>query len=418
MPRFLSSAAFVLVAGATAAAAQTAEERIAGLERRVVDQQAQIDALEGGGDLLTDRSGVKLTFGGRVNAMVLHADQGPNDQAFIADNDGSGSRLEFLAESRLDDELAAGLEIVVSAEVNSSDEIDFGSTDDSADENADLGEFRQAHIYVESTRFGYISLGQGDTAAEDTAHVDLSGTDFAGAGSDVDDVAGGLTFADADGDVLTELDDFFDMQDGSRAVRAIYVTPGFGGFSLAASLANSVSGGDGDDDVSGSGLQPALAVRYEGELAFGELAGALSYRREILDDDVENGFIVGSASLLLESGFNVTVAASRGDIDGQDADPTATFVKLGYLTDLTELGETRFSIDAFRGEANAEFGAPGGDLVEAQSVGFFAVQEISDLNTETYVGIRRYALDDVFVDGIRSDVDDMTTVLAGARIRF
>ena len=404
----------------TPALSQTLDGRLAQLERQLADQQARIDELEDTATprLATDVEGVELTFGGRVNAMVLFAEQGPNDQTFIADNDGSGSRLEFLAESTMGDGLAAGIEIVISAEVNSSDEIDFGSTDDAADENDDLGDFRQAHFYVESDRLGYISLGQGDTAAEDTAHADLSGTGFAGAGSDVDDIAGGLHFVDEDGNDLGALDDFFDMQDGSRAVRALYLTPDLSGFTVGVSAAGSVSGGDGDDEVDGSGLQPAVALLYEGEVGSNEVAAALSWRREILDDDIANEYVVGSASVLLPSGFNVTLAASRGDIEAGDRNPTAYFVKLGYLNDFFNIGETRVSVDHFRGENAAGFASPGGDLVEATSYGLFAVQEIADLNTEAYVGLRRYSLDGVHVGGTRRDVDDLTAVLAGARVRF
>lgn len=399
--------------------AQALDDRIGQLEARVADQQSQIEAMEADAPRLsTDVDGVELTFGGRVNAMVLHAGQGPNDQTFIADNDGSGSRLEFRAESHVDDNLSAGLEIVVSAEVNSSNNIDFGSNDDNADENDDLGDFRQAHFFVDSDRFGYISIGQGDTAAEDTAHVDLSGTDFAGSGSDVDDVAGGLHFFDDDGNDLASLDDFFDMQDGDRAVRALYVTPDLNGFSFGISAANSESGSDSDADLNGSGLEPAVALYYEGETGIGDVAAALSYRRTRLDDDLENNFLVGSASVLLASGLNATVAASRGDIEGQDETPTAYFMKLGYLRDILDTGETRFSVDYFRGRNNAEFGSPGGDLVEAQSWGLFAVQEFADINTEAYLGFRHYELDGVFVEDIRRNVDDMNAVLVGARVRF
>ena len=410
----------VSTACASAALGQTSDSRLVALERQVSDQLARIEELESGApdQLSTEAGGVELIFGGQVNAMILFAEQGPNDQAFVADNDASGSRLEFMAESTLNESLSAGLEIVVSAEVNSSDAIDFGSNQGAADESSVLGDFRQAHFYVESDRFGYISLGQGDTAAEDTAHVDLSGTDFAGAGSDVDDVAGGLHFFDDDGNDLGALDDFFDMQDGNRAVRVLYETPDFEGFSVVVSAENSVSGSDGGEDVFASGLQPAVALTYATEAGFGEFEAAVSWRRESLNDGVENEFVVGSASILLNSGINVTFAASRGDTGDQDVNPSAYFVKLGYLNDFFSIGETRFSVDYFYGENNADFGAPGGDLVDATSYGLFAVQEIAKLNTEGYVGLRRYALDDVYVDGTRRDVGDMTAVLAGARVRF
>ena len=386
--------------------------------------------------------GVTLTFAGRINQALLYARQGDQEEFFVADNDGSGSRFELLASTELG-ELTTGVEIVVSAEVNSTDEIDFGSNIDNEDDDNALGDFRQAHWFIESERLGYLSIGQGDTAAEDTAHVDLSGTDFAGAGSDVDDIAGGLQFAgefsrsDGDGSLLPgddgdELDDFFDMQDGSRALRILYVTPEFNGAALKASLQNddeSFEGRDGDGDE--GGLSFAVGVEYSSELASGiEVEAEASFRRERTTEDVtledasfateeiEDDFIVGSASILLPSGLNFTISGSRGDVDGAEDDPTAAFVKIGYIADLTPLGETRFSIDYFRGRNNDGFAAPEGDLPTAQSIGLFAVQELRELNTELYFGARHYELDDVFVDGDAVEIDGLTAVVAGARVRF
>lgn len=415
--RLAAATLLATTALASPLAAQSAAE-ISMLRAELADTRERLDALEQNEtNLETDRSGVTLTFGGRVNQMVLFASQGDRDQTFVADNDASASRLEFLAESVRGD-TTAGLEIVMSVEVNSSDSIDFGSTFGGADEDGPAGDFRQAHFFVENPNFGYISVGQGDTAAEDTAHVDFSGTDFAGSGSDVDDIAGGLHFYDDDGNDLAELDDFFVMQDGSRQLRVYYETPSFNGFSGKISFANSDSGSDGDDDLNGSGVQTAVGLAYGAEMGFGEVAGELSWRRDRADDDVDNDFLVGSASVLFNSGFNLTAAASTGEIDGSSEDPTAYFVKAGYIANLTDMGETRFSVDFFRGHNNADFAGPSGDLPEATSYGVFAVQAISDLNTELYVGARVYELDDVYIDDDRSEVDDMTAVLAGARIRF
>ena len=392
--------------------------------------------------------GVTLTVAGRINQALLHARQGSQDQFFIADNDGSGSRFEFLAATEVGG-LTTGVEIVVSAEVNSTDEIDFGSNIGSEDDDNALGDFRQAHWFVESERLGYLSIGQGDTAAEDTAHADLSGTDFAGSGSDVDDIAGGLQFSgdrnaflDAfDGSLIDgdddELDDFFDMQDGSRALRVLYVTPEFAGAALKFSLQNDDESleGRGDGDEEEGGLSAAVGVEYGTEFGDGgEFALEASYRRErstefvegvndagffdLVEEEREDEVIVGSASLLLPSGLNVTVAGSRGDLDGSDEDTTAVFAKVGYIADLVPQGETRFTLDYFRGRNNDTFAAPGGDLPTAQSVGLFAVQDLRELNTELYVGARVYRLDGVFADGVERDVDDLTAVIAGARVRF
>lgn len=277
----------------------------------------------------TEEDGWKLTLAARINQAILYADQGGDaSEAFIVDNDASGSRLEFLAEKTWGD-WASGLEIVVSAEVNSTDAIDFGETDDSADENDSLGEFRQAHWYIENPAYGYFSIGQGDTAAEDTAHVDLSGTDFAGAGSDVDDIAGGLTFFDEDGEATAELDDFFDMQDGSRALRALYKTPDYYGFALKASASNDAQSLEDDDDIDGDGLEPQIGFEYAATFADYEVEAGGSWRLEDqVGDDVP--FLVGSASVLAPVGVSLTLAGSVG-LQEATENSTALFGKVGRL---------------------------------------------------------------------------------------
>jgi type II secretory pathway pseudopilin PulG len=379
----------------------------------------------------TEKDGVSLTLAGRVNQSVLFASQDDQDQVFVADNDGSGSRFEFLAESDFG-EWTSGLEVVVSAEVNSTDEIDFGETEDNADENADLGSFRQAHWFVEHPRYGYFSIGQGDTAAEDTTFVDLSGTSFAGAGADVDDIVGGLTFIDENGAALTEVDDFFDAQDDSRSLRVMYQTPEFFGLSLAVSAANDDQSLEDDDDPAGDGLEPAVGLEYAAVISGYEVEAAASWRREndvdtmgtaVTTDDVriDTDVFTGSASVLAPFGLNLTLAGSyadnddaAGDVDGS----TMVFGKIGYRTDVFDFGETRFSIDGYRGTNEPGFAAPDGDLPEATGAGIFAVQAVDELNAEFYVGGRVYSIDDVFRGGAEVDADDLFAVITGARVRF
>lgn len=423
-------------AGALRAEIDALRSRLDDLEARQAEANRPSVVASRAGD------GVTLTFSGRVNQAILYAQQGDQDQAFVADNDASGSRFGLTAETAFGG-LTTGVTIEVSAEVNSTDEIDFGSTIGAEDDGNALGDFRQAHWFVEGERFGYLSIGQGDTAAEDTAHVDLSGTDFAGSGSDVDDIAGGLVFegdlldADAaetfDGETvsLAELDDFFDMQDGSRALRVLYETPEFRGASLKFSLQNDAESLEADDDDVEGGLQPAIGLAYGREFGDGgEFALEASYRREelteqvigdaglVADEALVDEFVVGSASVLLPSGFNVTVAGSRGSIDGQDEETTAVFAKVGYIAELNALGETRFSLDYFRGRNAFDFADPDGDLPTAESIGIFAVQDLPRLNAEAYIGARLYQLDGVHLDGFEVEVDDLTAVIAGARVRF
>lgn len=115
--------AAALAAGLGSAApalGQDMSSEAAALRAEIDGLRSRLDELEerreGTGSVAAERAdrGVSLTVAGRVNQALLHAQQGDQDQAFIVDNDGSGSRFEFLAETTLGD-LTTGVEIVVSA---------------------------------------------------------------------------------------------------------------------------------------------------------------------------------------------------------------------------------------------------------------------------------------------------------------
>ncbi|SDG37184.1 hypothetical protein SAMN05216241_11020 [Limimonas halophila] len=431
--------AVAMTAGlATPAAAQNTEQELRQLREQMNDMRERMQELQGQVNDVretapADRSvqpeyPVTLTVAGRVNSAVLYAEQENQDQAFVADNDGSGSRFEFLAETEFG-EWTSGVEIVVSAEVNSTDEIKFGANQGNADELNDLGNFRQSHWFIENERIGYFSIGQGDTMSEDTGHVDLSNTAQAGAGSDVDDMAGGLEFVDANGQDLRvagggaptdddEVDDFFDALDGSRARRVIYKTPSFGGFSIGASLRN-----DGDE------LVPDVGIEYGATFQGFEVEAAAAWRE---NEDDESTFH-GSASVMSPMGINLTFMGATSENDGTtDAgnsieDPNAFFVKAGYQANFVEVGSTSFSIDYYTGRANDTFVAPSGALPEAESFGVSVLQEIEPLAAELYITGRQYDIEDVNAlanDGTAGNStaignpDEMLAVISGARVRF
>lgn len=401
----------MLVSMPLASYAQSAGD-VENLQRQVDELQTRVGELSqsNGSTVGTSRSNVRLTFSGRLSAGILFAEQGNQDQTFIADNDASGSRFGFRAEADLNDQVTAGFRFEISAEVNSTDDIDFGFTPGVSDDASDFGDVRHANLYID-TPYGYFSIGQGNTAAEDTAHADLSGTSLAGAGSDVDDIAGGLSFLPASGTDLGsdgDVDAFFDVLDGSRETRFLYRTPEFNGFRFDASFATS----DGED-----GIDPAIGVFYENEFGDFEFEAAASWREESNGAN-EDTFIVGAASLLHSSGLNLTIAGGRADIDGQAEDSTSGFVKLGYRDDLFSFGQTRFSVDYFRGENNADFASPAGVLPETESFGISFVQVIDSINTEVFATYRKYSVENAYINGALDEIEDMDVFFIGSRFRF
>ena len=257
---------------------------------------------------------------------------------------------------------------------------------------------RKAEVYLDSENLGRLWLGQGSMASDETAEVDFSGTTVVGY-SLVADMAGGPFFRLGDGALSSvHVEDAFTNFDGlSRKLRVRYDTPEFlGGFSLGTSVGTQVVPEETDITVWD------IAARYENTIGDFKVAGAVAFSQPDEDDFLYDG----SVSFLHEpTGLSLTLAAAYSD--EEPVDGRYGYVKLGYQTDLFEVGKTAFSIDAYYGEDIAAAGST------STSFGFQLAQHLDYLQTELYLGARSYSYDEAAVD-----FDDSFAVLTGARVRF
>jgi len=150
-----------------------------------------------------------------------------------------------------------------------------------------------------------------------------------------------------------------------------------------------------------------VAARYKGNFGAVKVDSALAYVQTPNDDEIVNG----SVSFLHEdSGLSLTLAGATMEFDDptDDRDTLFGYVKVGYKTDaITQMGKTAFAIDYAYNEDVLQVGD------ESTSVGLLAVQNITAINSELYVGVRNYEL-----ERPGASFEDVTIVLAGARIRF
>ncbi len=421
----LALAAMAVVSAAPAAAQSTRAElealraelarltnRIVELEGRLEQQQEQVTTLEERPEprVEPDRGNVRLELSGRINQAVVFADNGNDSKVFIADNDNSGSRFGLRGEADFGD-ITTGAFLEATFEVNSTDEISFeddGPVGTSPADGEDFLDLRHAVWYIEHPTFGEFSLGFSNTATEEVSEVDLSGTGCCIGESDVDDIAGGLEFSSSTPgfELIPEVDDFFVNLDGSRTSRIRYDTPSLFGASLAVALRQ-------DDQI-----RPDVALSYGAEFAGGfELEAAAGWRSE-----EDANVFHGSVSALAPFGVNLTLAGGVESLDDSDVDnPNFFYTKLGYREKFFDIGETRFSIDYFRGHNNDDFASPTGGLPLATSFGGGVVQQISPLSMEAYLGFRLYDVEDLFEEdtGLAiADPDGLFVVFTGARVRF
>lgn len=343
------------------------------------------DLVRSGGDKVSAR------VYGQVNRGVLYAGDGENNDFIFVDNDNSSTRIGFLGNARLNDDFAVGTKIEVQFESNSTAAV---SQDD---QSVGPNNFTERHLdlFFESKTYGKLSLGQGSTASDGSSEVDLSGTDVVGY-SGAGDLAGGIKFYDTAANALSgvRIGDVVSNMDGlSRKDRLRYDSPTCAGFTLSGSLIE-----DGQQD---------LAIRYSGKFQGINLAGAIAYANTEASSTVENQYN-GSVSLLLDNGLNGTFAAGYQDMLADNREePTFYYFKLGYKTKIFDIGPTAFAIDYGRFNDIAQ----NDDQVD--TIGAQAVQNLTNLGTELYLGYRYHSM-----DRTGFDFDEINAVLTGARIKF
>jgi predicted porin len=366
---------------------------------------------------------VDFKISGQINRAVLWGDNGNNDDVKFVDNENSNTRFRFTGSNDFNEVWKVGIVWEVAMESNSSDDtsldkgddygtdvaggddpfdaegqIDIGSNDDTSDVNF---KERKMEFYVEQKSFGKLSLGQGDTASNSTAEVDLSGTDVV-AYSDLTDMAGGFTFRDDDDNVIldsgnnfTFIANAFSNFDGlSRRDRIRYDTPNFFGFSGATSYMN------------GQTYDFALRSAHDWE-NFGKLAAAIAYIPGNNQRDEYRQFN-GSISFLHNSGLNLTFSHGTRDFDVRVSDDAKNYYgKLGY-----KFGKWAFSVD-YNYSENVDQ-----DKDEAKSIGAAAVWNIWE-SVQFYGAYRWHDLDRGTLNALNTgDPESISAVMIGGRVKF
>lgn len=348
----------------------------------------------------------KLQFGdetayvqlyGQITKGVLFFDDGRSTHTYgLVDNDGSSTRFGLRAFARTESHWSFLSNFEMEWEPYSTSYVNQLNKD-----NVDwkTHQLRKAEIVISNQSFGRLWLGQGSMASDGSAEVDLSGTSLVGSSS-VAKIAGGQLYRfDGSGVLSTiKIGSTFKNLDGlGRKLRVRYDTPIWHGFVFATSVGTQVEPTTTDIAVWD------IAIKYDE--TYGEFrvkgAAALSEPGSGLDP-----FVDGSVSVLhIPTGISTTVAGGFQSLAGRDAH--YVYGKLGYQTDLIQLGNTALSIDAYYGN---EINTSGSGCV---AFGAQAVQDVNHLKTDLYLGIRYYDYDDNV-----AEYEPGIAILTGARIKF
>lgn len=327
---------------------------------------------------------------GHLNRAILAADNGEDSDTMFVDGEPSNTRVRWVGTQEVSPGLEAGLYMEWELVSSNSSVVDIGANQ--------TGGFDINERHFDASLagdWGKVSLGQGNGAANGAMEVDLSGTFIAGY-SGARDVGQSITFFDDNAGTTsgTTIGDSINQYDFlSRYDRIRYDTPALG--PVTVSIATGTIGGEDGTDA---------AVRYSGDLDAGKLAVAVGYSTVSGDAGAET--VGGSASLLLDNGFNVTVALGNrsDDLDGANELDSDTFYgKVGYKS-----GRNAVSIDF--GETS-DFNAGGGrdgDFVGVQ----YVHKPVGWM--ELYAAAKVHSAD----GDTGEDLDDISIAFLGTRIKF
>lgn len=338
---------------------------------------------------------IKLSISGQVHRAMNVTDDGDKTDTYFVDPDSSNTRVRFVGTAKLNDDLTLGSRLEVALAPNESADVS-----QEKQESGDFMDQRYAELSLTSQRFGKLYLGKGDTSSNNSAEVDLSGTDVIQYASTAD-IVGGLffrqssddEFASVDGDRVRVSDAFKDFDGLSRKSRLRYDTPNFHGFGLSGSV------------ISDRRWDTALMWGGEG---YGFKAGAAAAVAYLHEDDSDYQYD-GSFSVLHQAtGLNFSFSAGTKDDDSQDNDPYNLWGKIGWLTSLNDFGNTAFGIDYGHSENIAA------DDYEGDTFGVAVVQNFDDYATQVYFQFRNFSLD---TDN-DPNVSDINVGTVGARVKF
>jgi predicted porin len=381
----------------------------ADLEERVAELEAT-----------TARKGnrvVSLQVYGQVNKALLIWDDGVDSDAFIVDNDYSGSRLGFTGKATIKPGWTAGFLIefdyqdAASDQVtNARDVVAGGVVVDTVrakngDDPADQIVIRYNNWYIESERLGRITLGQASTAADGANEVVL-GNSLRNSSID-HGVAFRIRTSDGGFTAFT-LGNLASNLDSGRDDVIRYDSPSIYGFIVSASW--------GDNDYAD------VALRFKKEWNSIRIAAAIAY---VWDNTEDSGFgplIDADESAFEQVGGSISVqhvptgiyaAFQAAERDYSEIDLTSSFwyAQLGVEKKFLPYGSTT---------VYGEYGLyddVAGEGSEAERWGLGVVQKIDSAALEIYAQATFWNFDGS-IGAEEAGVEDMSTFIIGSRIKF
>lgn len=357
---------------------------------------------------------VSLKLSGQVTRNIMWWDDGEDDDVYLMDNGPSNSRFSLSGSATISPGRTVGFkwenDLGISNDPNDLSNCDTDTLNNPqcmtlANANESTIGVRFADIWFNDEQLGKFSIGQGNTASNGTAEVDLSGTGIAGVYSLMTDQVSGFFFRNSATGGFTGISIAGNNLDGgSRQDRIRYDTPSLAGFTLSTSYA-------ADDFVD-------FAVRFKKEWNSVRCAAALGYAHDTNTKDYDSWQLSTSGSCIhTPSGLNLTLA--YGDLDVADTennsgavvtDPDTEFwfIKGGIYRRWNSHGKTAIAV----GYAEYDDVTATGDDLDAW--GIELVQNIDAAALQLWASYQHFE----YSDTTTTSYQDFDAVITGARIKF
>jgi len=343
-----------------------------------------------------------LTVGGYVTKSLVYADDGTEDQLFVTDGGTSESRVRWIASGKLNENVTAGAGIELEIPLSNDQATMTLGANGNSDNTTTTWEIRHQYVWVSHKKFGKLSLGQTNAAANGATEASLSGTtsiDLSGNKT----FAQGVGFADpitggrsASGVTVGGAFTNFDMTSRTDVIR--YDAPKFAGLGLSASL-NAGGGGE-------------FGAVYSGKFGGVKVLAKAGYSNLAATTTTYDNHVGGSLAVLHDSGINASVSYSTADLGpttstGRD-DPSNKYVTLGYKAKIFGVGGTNFN---FKWSETEDLTANG---TEATSIGFTAIQYYDAIGAYVGVNYQNYEYETT----TNKDLDDVDVITLTTLFNF
>lgn len=334
-------AAGMLAAG-SASAADIAGGCCADLEERVAELEAT--AARKGNRV------VSLQISGTVNEALLAWDDGVESDAYIVTNTGYQSRLNIGGTGQINPDLKAGFLITLGVFGSPSfavDQTNDESISNAVGAQADQIFIRESKVYLESERFGRLSIGQQSTAADDITAINVARSLYVDSSAQQVFVGG---FQLRDGDALTGFrfgnlmgqDATNPPGDAARFDVIRYDSPSIAGFKVSASwgendmwdVALRYAGLLGGRFKAAAGI--AYGARTDGDFVPGASANGTAGSNIngcLFVDQKVDCHQIGMSGSIMDMGTGLFIHAAYGINTDENKDEVAGALGLGDVDD-------------------------------------------------------------------------------------